>query len=197
MAAKKCSTGDNVSFNKAAPCSKKDKRVSKAASVEKSEEEDTIAIDLTNPEDLLKKMEQLDLDDDETDALLKKAYEINRELKKQLELGRKVMNQKLSSSPKRPSIGLQKRPGSNRISVDSMPGHSGMKQQSRMASATHSASRSRQQSSREGQLGRSVQNYSYHSYVSTAFFREFGVFLYNIPKTDDFVSFSLNINLHF
>ena len=122
-----------------------------------------VPIDLTNPEDVLKKLEQWDIDDAEADDLLKRAYEINRELKKQLELGRIVMDKKLSVV-KRPSLGNPRRPGSNRT-VKSQPS-SQYQSQTRMASATHSG---KQRKNLSDDLHRPVKNYSYHSYVSTEF----------------------------
>ncbi len=40
-----------------------------------------VEIDLMNPEDLLHKMEMLQLTEEETEDLLKQAYSINRKLK--------------------------------------------------------------------------------------------------------------------
>ena len=168
MAASKDQVGDNKMSKLSVG---KDRSATKVSKKVNPEEEETISIDLTNPEDLLNKLEQLDLDDDEADELLKRAYEVNRELKKQLELGRKVMDKKLSVSPKRSAIAQQRRPGSNRISVDSIPGQTGTRQQSRMASATHSAG-PRKSPAKVSELGRSVQNYSYHAYVSSHILNE-------------------------
>ena len=130
-----------------------------------------VSIDLTDPSDVLEKVISLDLDDDETDDLLKKAYEVNFELKKQLELGRLVMEQRMSSSKERSEnthSATYQRPGSNMISINISPDQM-MRQQTRMASATQNAH------SRRGNVGLSslvskhdhpLKNYSYHSYVS-------------------------------
>ena len=43
-----------------------------------------VAFDLTNPDDLLDKMDKLQLTEEETEELLKQAYSINRKLKQQM-----------------------------------------------------------------------------------------------------------------
>ena len=43
-----------------------------------------VAIDLTNPEDLLNKMDKLQLTEEDTEELLKQAYNINRKLKQEI-----------------------------------------------------------------------------------------------------------------
>ena len=151
------------------------KTVSKSADPQSSE---FVSINLADPEDVLQKMGTLDLDDDETDDLLKQAYEVNRQLKKQLELGRLVMEQRMSSSKGRlnPSYSdIHQRPGSNMISID-MPAERALRrEQTRMASATQSMHSRRG----AGNIGLSnlvskhdhpLKNYSYHSYVSDLFY---------------------------
>ncbi len=51
---------------------------------EKSEMID-VEIDLTDPQDLLSKLEMIDLTEDETDELLQRAYQINAMLRKRLQ----------------------------------------------------------------------------------------------------------------
>lgn len=127
-----------------------------------NDKDNSVSVDLTNPEDVLKKLEQWDIDDTEADELLKKAYEINRELKKQLELGRIVMDKKLSVAKRQP-ISDHRRPGSNRITSSSKHSPGAQYQsQTRMASAVHS---SKQRKHLTSDLHRPVKNYSYHSYV--------------------------------
>ena len=127
------------------------------------DKDSSVSVDLTNPEDVLKKLQQWDIDDSEADELLKKAYEINRELKKQLELGRIVMDKKLSVA-KRTPISNHRRPGSNRTSASKNSPGDQYQTQTRMASASQST---KQRKHLTDDLHRPVKNYSYHSYVST------------------------------
>ncbi len=57
-----------------------------APDIDKSYEwdESAISIDLTDPEDLMYKMQMLDLTDEETDELFQRAMEVNQQLKQQL-----------------------------------------------------------------------------------------------------------------
>ena len=47
-------------------------------------EDTVITIDLTDPQDLLKKMEMIDFTEEETEELIQKAMEVNKLLKKKL-----------------------------------------------------------------------------------------------------------------
>ena len=49
-----------------------------------SPEQEIIQVDLTNPEDMLRKLEILNLTDEEEDELLKQAHELNRSLREEL-----------------------------------------------------------------------------------------------------------------
>ena len=50
----------------------------------KGDDDAVVSIDLTDPEDLMFKMEMLDLTDEETDELFQRAMDVNQELKQQL-----------------------------------------------------------------------------------------------------------------
>lgn len=162
MATKKVSGNKGSTTPKPSTSSKKpSKSTSKKG---KDEPDDTVAIDLTNPDDLLQKWEQLDINDEEADELLKRAYEVNRELKKQLELGRKVMDKQMTASAKGSMYGHHRRPGSNMVNVNTTPGHPSHRQQTRMASASHSAGSRKKTPSGSG-IPHPMQSYSYHSYT--------------------------------
>lgn len=151
---------------------KEDTLVKKRKDKHKSEDED-VSINLTDPNDVLDKLAALELGDDETEELLKRAYEVNRELKKQLELGRLMMDQRMTSSSSHPNDRTpvnKQRPGSNKISLNMPNDHGLTREPTRMASATHSGHSRRSANTGLGSVvsknDHPMQNYSYHSYVS-------------------------------
>ena len=58
---------------------------SQRPSSKKKEDDMIITIDLTDPEDLIRKMEMIDFTEEETEELMKQAMEVNKMLKKELQ----------------------------------------------------------------------------------------------------------------
>ena len=84
------SAGDNASTSgkkSTSPSGKsgKSEKSPKKSSSSKKEDDMLITIDLTDPQDLMRKMEMIDFTDEEADELLKQAMEVNKMLKKELE----------------------------------------------------------------------------------------------------------------
>lgn len=146
-----------------------DKGRQKEPSSSSESAEEKVSINLTDPDDVLEKLATLQLDDDDTEELLKRAYEVNQELKKQLQLGRLLMDQRMSSFSANSVDRLKhQKPVSNRISASTTTENSLSREPTRMASATHKAHGRRSQSIGLSSLSNSdkVKSYSYHSYVS-------------------------------
>ena len=64
-----------------------------------SKEEAGLEFDLADPEDLLRKMENIDLTEEETEELLKRAYEINKQLRDAVDNGQPALERGGGSAP--------------------------------------------------------------------------------------------------